>query len=204
MRPPRLDRHKTKQHDPHISTIDTPSTIPLNTLQELVGTPEIPDPIFHYEPGIIEMENHVELIPTISKIADRYQMRKMREIRISIKCQGDTGANVGATHDRRILWNYRILSTPIPIITYSKDDGDGNTCEAIGVGQCKTISNDNTVMYWTMLHTPESTGTILSPDKYMMDNPDVQTFSHVGHKNGTGSINFENDKGQTVAAIEMI
>jgi hypothetical protein len=139
----------------------------------------------------------------ISKFTERNQMRKMREIQINIKCQGDTGANVGATHDQRILWNYRTLDTPIPIITYSSDNGDGNTCKAIGVGQCKTISHDNTVMYWTMLHTPDSTGTILSPDKYMMDNPTIQTFSHVGNKNGTGSINFDNDKGHTIAAIEM-
>ena len=58
-------------------------------------------------------------------------------------------------------------------------------------------------MYWTMLHTPDSTGTILSPDKYMMDNPEVQTFSHVGNKNGTGSINFENNQGRILASIEM-
>jgi hypothetical protein len=130
-------------------------------------------------------------------------MRKMREIGVIIKCQGDTGANVGATHDRRLLWNYRTLASPIPIITYSRNEGDGNKCEAIGVGQCKTISNDNTVMYWTMLHTPKSTGTILAPDKYMMDNPEVQTFSHIGNKNGTGSINFENKSGRIIAAIEM-
>jgi hypothetical protein len=130
-------------------------------------------------------------------------MRKMREIRINIKCQGDTGANVGATNDQRILWNYRLLETPIPIITYSKDDGDGISFQAIGVGQCKTISTDNTVMYWTMLHTPDSTGTILSPDKYMMDNPEIQIFNHVGNKNGTGSINFENANGRTIAAIDM-
>jgi hypothetical protein len=36
-----------------------------------------------------------------------------------------------------------------------------------------------------------------------MDKPGVQTFSHVGNKNGTGSINFENDKGCIIATIEM-
>jgi hypothetical protein len=131
-------------------------------------------------------------------------MQKMQEIRISIKCQGDTGANVGATHDQRILWNYCTLATPISIITYSTDKDNGNTsCEAIGVGQCKTISNNNTVMYWTMLHTPNLTGTILSPDKYIVDNPGIQTFNHVGNKNGTGSINFENDQGHIIAPIDM-
>jgi histone deacetylase 1/2 len=37
----------------------------------------------------------------------------------------------------------------------------------------------------------------------MMDNPEIQTFNHVGNKNGTGSINFENANGNTVAAIDM-
>ncbi len=36
-----------------------------------------------------------------------------------------------------------------------------------------------------------------------MDNPAVQTFSHVGNKNGTGSINFNEEHGHTIAAIEM-
>jgi hypothetical protein len=37
----------------------------------------------------------------------------------------------------------------------------------------------------------------------MMDNPTVQTFSHVGNKNGTGLINFEDAHGSTIASIEM-
>ena len=175
----------------------------MDELCDLIGNDSTLSLPFQYEPGIVDTDNNIDPPPTITKLQERSHIRKMCEIRINIKCQGDTGANVGATHDRRILWNYRTLATPIPIITYSKDAGDDNTCEAIGVGQCKTISNDNTVMYWTMLHTPESTGTILSPDKYMMDNPPIQTFSHVGHKNGTGSINFNDKSGHTIASIEM-
>jgi hypothetical protein len=76
-------------------------------------------------------------------------------------------------------------------------------CEAIGIGQLKTISNDNTVMYWTMLHTPNSTGTILSSDEYMMDNPAVHTFKHQGNKNGTGSIDFTDQSGEIITAIAM-
>jgi hypothetical protein len=205
LRPPRPDKPKPKPHDPHIYTPETPSTIPLQELRELIGKEAHDTPllVFQYEPGIIDVHHKEDPPPSISKFTKRHHVRKMRKIRISITCQGNTGANVGATHNRRILWNYRTLATPIPIITYSKNESDVNACEAIGVGQCKTISNDNTVMYWTMLHTPESTGTILSPDKYMMDNKDVQKFSHVGNKNGTGSINFENKSGRIIAAIEM-
>jgi hypothetical protein len=189
LRPPRPDAPTPKPHDPHINSlesiesIETPSTLSLDELRDLVGEDGSPPLPFHYEPGIIEAASAEEPLPVISifKFSEQPTMRKMREIRINIKCQGDTGANVGATNDHRILWNYRILETPIPIITYSKDDGDGISFQAIGVGQCKTISTDNTVMYWTMLHTPDSTGTILSPDKYMMDNPEIQTFNHVGN-----------------------
>jgi hypothetical protein len=195
-------------HDPIIiplESIDTPSTIPLDELRDLIGDNATPPPPFQYEPGIIEAATTEEPLPIISiyKFSEQPQMRKMREIRINIKCQGDTGANVGATNDRRILWNYRTLETPIPIITYSKDDDEGISFQAIGVGQCKTISADNTVMYWTMLHTPDSTGTIISPDKYMMDNSEVQSFNHIGNKNGTGAINFEDDNGYLIASIDM-
>jgi hypothetical protein len=186
-----------------LETIDTPSTIPIAELQDLIDEPGRPPLPFTYEPAIIDIETDDDPQPSISKFLPTTVIRKMREIRIDIKCQGDTGANVGATHDRRILWNYRTLATPIQIITYSKDEDDANSCQAIGVGQCKTISNDNTVMYWTMLHTPQSTGTILSPDKYMMDNKDVESFNHIGNKNGTGSINFDNHEGTTIAAIDM-
>jgi hypothetical protein len=203
LQPPWPAKPKLKQHDPHIYTPETPSTIPLNELRGLIGEHGTPPLVFQYEPGIIDVNSNEDPPPVLSKVNERHHVRKMSKIRISIKCQGDTGANVGATHDRRILWNYHTLVTPIPIITYSKNEGDDNACKAIGLVQCKTISNHNTVMYWTMLHTPTSTGTILSPNKYMMDNKEVQTFSHVGNKNGTGSINFNNENGHIIAAIKM-
>jgi hypothetical protein len=190
-----------------LETMETLSTIPIKAQNDLVGKATAPPPPpFHFEKGLFEIEPHEapqEPLPKISKMTERYQMRKLREIRINTQCQGGTGANVGATHDKRILWNYRILDAPIPVVTYSKDDSDGSSCEAIGIGQLKTISNDNSEMYWTMLHTPNSTGTILSPDKYMMDNPTVQSFKHEGQKNGTGSINFTDRTGKIIAAIAM-
>jgi hypothetical protein len=82
--------------------------------------------------------------------------------------QGDTEANCGATNDITLLWDYRRLTTKIPITTY--DGSEDSKCFAIGVGVLKVISNNNTTMSWMMLHTPGTTGTILSPDRYMMDN----------------------------------
>jgi hypothetical protein len=76
--------------------MDTFSTIPLETLQDLVGNVTAPPTPFHYEKGLIDLNPP----PTISKLHNRHQTRKMREIVINTQCQGDTGANVGATHDK--------------------------------------------------------------------------------------------------------
>jgi hypothetical protein len=166
----------------------------------MIGPITQPPLPFYYEPGIFDLDPS----PILSKISKFSEpVRKLRDIQINTKCQGDTGANVGATHNKQLLWNYRTLKTRIPVITYNSDDTSETSFSAIGIGQCKTVSNDNTVLYWTMLHTPNSTGTILSPDKYMMDNPLVHSFQHEGNKNGTGTINFSDGKGTTIAAIDM-
>jgi hypothetical protein len=59
--------------------------------------------------------------------------------------QGDTGANCGATNEASILWHYRLLTTPIPITTYSEDKTEEASCVAIGTGIIKIVANDNTV-----------------------------------------------------------
>jgi hypothetical protein len=111
--------------------------------------------------------------------------------------QGDTGANCGATNDVSILWYYKILSRPIPITTCSNESTDEPSCVAIGTGILKIIANDNTITNWTMLHTPGSTGTILLPDRYMKDTPDVHEFRHGGSMNSKGKINFHDIHGTT-------
>jgi hypothetical protein len=110
--------------DPHIDTIeletiDTLSTIPIETLRDIVGETTTPAPPFQLEKGLFEVEQNEDPLPTtkISKLTDRYHMRKLREIRINTQCQGDTGANVGATHDKRILWNYRMRGISLDRLT---------------------------------------------------------------------------------------
>ena len=95
----------------------------------------------------------------------------------------------------------RQLTTPIPITTY--DGSEDSCCFAIGVGVLKIISNNNTTMSWMMLHTPGTTGTILSPDRYMMDNTNVQSFTHHGNRSGHGTISFQDPRGKDIATIAM-
>jgi hypothetical protein len=150
-----------------------------------------------FEPGPIlrDTSNPTEK----SKIIDPHIIRKMHPARMLLKdqLQGDTGANCGATNDVSILWYYKILSRPIPITTCSNESTDEPSCVAIGTGILKIIANDNTITNWTMLHTPGSTGTILLPDRYMKDTPDVHEFRHGGSMNSKGKINFHDIHGTT-------
>jgi hypothetical protein len=61
----------------------------------------------------------------------------------------------------------------------------------------------NTITNWTMLHTPGSTRTILSPDRYMKDTPDVHEFRHNGSMDSKGKISFHDLHGTTKSEIDM-
>jgi hypothetical protein len=134
-------------------------------------------------------------------MANDFNLCNILKKQLTNQLQGDTGANCGATNDNTLLWDYRRLLKPIPITTY--DGNEDSRCFAIGVGTLKIVSNSNTTMPWMMLHTPSSTGTILSPDRYMMDNANVQSFTHHGKKSGTGIISFQNLQGNDIATISM-
>jgi hypothetical protein len=85
--------------------------------------------------------------------------------------QGDLGANCRATNLKEILWDYQTLSKPIPITTYNKDKTKTlDNFQAIGTGIIKVIDNNQDIMHFITLHTPLSTGTIISPDRYATDN----------------------------------
>ncbi len=73
-----------------LETIDTPSKIPIAELQDLIDEPGRPPLPFIYEPAIIDIETDDDPQPSISKSLPTTVIRKMREIRIDIKCQGDT------------------------------------------------------------------------------------------------------------------
>ena len=117
--------------------------------------------------------------------------------------QGDTGANCSATNLKHILWNYKHLEHPINIETYSDQQGE-NTCQAIGTGIIRIIADNDTTMHWTALYIPKSTGTVLSPDKYVSDNKDnIYKFVHEGCTNGHGTIQFHDKQHRDITTIQM-
>jgi hypothetical protein len=138
----------------------------------------------------------LQTLPTLRKTIRLHRLAKDA-------IQGDTGANCSATNNRTLLWDYKPLETPIPITTYQDQNNTMTTqFEAIGTGIIKMIVDDTTID-WLTLYTPNSTGTIISPDRFMMDNGHVQEFLQSGMRNGTGYLQFVNSDGKTFAKVNM-
>ena len=118
--------------------------------------------------------------------------------------QGDTGANVSATNDLSLLWDYKTLPDPIPITTYSDSTlSPESHFQAIGIGTLKIISNENTVLPWLMLYTPNATGTILSPDHFIMNDTTLHSFAQTGDKSGKGGLTFHDDQDNIITSLNM-
>ena len=67
----------------------------------------------------------------------------------------------------------------------------------------KIVSKNNSILNCLTLYTPNSTGTIFSPDRYMMDNVRVAQFNHSGKRNGQGSITFTDSQECLIAELAM-
>jgi hypothetical protein len=62
---------------------------------------------------------------------------------------------------------------------------------------------DDTTINWLTLYTPNSTGTIISPDHYIMDNGHVDEFLQSGTRNGKGYLQFKSANSKTMAKVKM-
>ena len=84
---------------------------------------------------------------------------------VIVPAQGDTGANVSAPNNMSIIHDYFKYDSPAPVSVFS---GDSNTevvtLEAEGQGVMKIISDQGSVKNWSIIYTPDSSGTVLSPD----------------------------------------
>jgi hypothetical protein len=175
---------------------EIPQTQPIITkIRKYYPTPEI-----HVDTTYIPTDDEPLLhsLPTLRKTIN-IQVQRFKSDNI----QGDTGANCSATNNKNLLWNFKTLPKPIPIVTYQgTDNPTTDNFEATGTGIIKMIIDD-TIMEWLALYTPNSTGTIISPDRYMMDNGQVEEFIQSGKRNGQGYIRFTNKEQKTVAKVKM-
>jgi hypothetical protein len=83
----------------------------------------------------------------------------------AINAQGDTGATFSATDRIDIIHNYVEFAIPQEVGVFSGDES-GTTLQALGEGVIKILSDQGSIMEWTVLYTPLSSGTVLSPDNY--------------------------------------
>ena len=113
--------------------------------------------------------------------------------------QGDTGANCNATNQRRYLWHYKKID-PMPIMTFEGDAENNAAITAIGTGIMKIVTNTNAVLECRVLHVPQATGTVLSPDHIMQDQ-EATRFTHQGSNTGTGFIRWDFAPGHPVHEI---
>ena len=107
---------------------------------------------------------------------------------IIVPAQGDTGANVSAMNSMSSIHDYFTYDTLAPVAVFSGDKNeDMVTLEAVGQGVIKIISNQGSVMNWSVIYTPKSSGTVLSPDHYHQSNLACYfTFYHSGNSNHNG------------------
>ena len=101
---------------------------------------------------------------------------------IIIPAQGNIGANVSATNIKSIIHEYWEYDIPVEVGVFSEETKKETTLQALGEGKLKIISDQGLVMNWSVLYTPKSTGTVLSPDNYHQNNlSKYLSFYHMGN-----------------------
>ena len=124
---------------------------------------------------------------------------------IQIKAQGDTGANVSASNNLEVIHEYKPYKTPQAVGVFSASGEEHeDTLMAEGEGVMKMISDQGTIMRWTTVYTPNSTGTVLSPDNYQRSNiPKFNAFQHTGKLDNHGSISFLNKSNCVIESVSL-
>jgi hypothetical protein len=108
-------------------------------------------------------------IPLPQENTKYYPKKKIRD------AQSDPGANISATNRRDIIWNYQEYKEDVQVATFN------NPCKAYGEGIIKIITEENDVIDHTILYMPDATGTVISPDKLVIDNARIyDEFVHIG------------------------
>ncbi len=125
---------------------------------------------------------------------------------LRFELQGDSGANCTATDQEELLWQIKYFDTPIKVKTFdgeNNDVGEHRTIDAIGAGILKMVDNNNHIMDYYCLLIPNSTGTVISLDKFMRDNRTITKFHQVGTVYGTGYMKFYDKQEHKTHSVTM-
>ena len=108
-------------------------------------------------------------------------------------------------NEKTIIHNYYEYDTPANVSVFSDESKtDVISLVAFGQGTMKIISDQGSVMSWSILYTPSSNGTVLSPDHYYQSNISRYcSFYHFGDRNFNGKIAFLDNNEREVESIQM-
>lgn len=132
------------------------------------------------------------------------QQDDIRHIRFTH--QADGGANFAATDRLDLLHNYKPYIEPISIVAFfTPEEGDApqESHTAIGEGILKLIGDHGEIIPMRMLYTPNSTGTVISPERTMKDmqrfNPKSNRIVAWSQNGGLQrSVQWKNKEGRVV------
>ena len=103
-----------------------------------------------------------------------------------------------------VIHNYTKYDQPVDVGVLSEINIKDVTLQAIGEGIIKIISDQDTIMEWTILFTPNSTGTVLSLDNYHRYNLSKYfAFYHVEISNNDGKIGFLDHNERKIEPIQI-
>ena len=104
-----------------------------------------------------------------------------------------------------IIHNYFEYDSPAEVAVFSDESKmEVISLENFGQGIMKIISDQGSVMSWSILYTPSSTGTVLSPDHYHQSNISRYfSFIHSGNANCNGKIAFLDNHEREVESSQM-
>ena len=140
----------------------------------------------------------------IRKEGKEHPLSTINTNRVVIDAQADTGANISATNKIDIIHNYVKYTKPIEVGVFSESDETATTLQAVGEGTMKIISDQGSIMNWLVLFTPNSTGTVLSPDNYHQNNLSKYfAFYHMGTSNNDGKIGFLDHNEREIESVQL-
>ena len=122
---------------------------------------------------------------------------------VIVPAQGDTGANVSATNGKTIIHDYFEYDSLVEVTVFIDESKKGGIfLIALGQGTMEIISDQESVMSWSILYTSSSTGTVLSPDHYHQSNISRYfSFIHSGDANRNRKIAFLDNNEREVESI---
>jgi hypothetical protein len=122
--------------------------------------------------------------------------------------QADGGANFAATDRLDLLHDYKVYEDPLPITAFFNNETESpQQHSAIGEGILKLIGDAGEVIPMRMLYTPNSTGTVISPERTMKDmqkfNPKNKIVNWSQNGGDNRSVQWKDKEGRVVSELQM-